>query len=109
MGRPMISQYGEVKLASGYRREELSSGPRKVKVVSNSVFNGNWGFGTTDMFLDRSHIRKYRTCEGSTLKGKFLSDPEFVFTLEAYVNGTTAPNILPKESNRVLQSIIDYG
>jgi hypothetical protein len=24
--------------------------------VNNSVLNGNWGFGTTDMFLDRSHI-----------------------------------------------------
>jgi hypothetical protein len=24
--------------------------------VSNSVLNGNWGFGTTDMFLDRSHM-----------------------------------------------------
>jgi hypothetical protein len=43
----------------------------------------------------------------STFKGKFLSDPEFAFTLEAYTNGTPAPNILPKESNRVLQSIID--
>jgi hypothetical protein len=47
----------------------------KVEVVSNSVFNGNWGFGTTDMFLDRSHMIHH---------------------------------ILPKESNRVLQSIIDY-
>ena len=44
----------------------------------------------------------------STLKGKFLSDPKFAFTLEAYANGTPAPNILPKEANRVLQSIIDY-
>ena len=43
-----------------------------------------------------------------TLKGKFLSDPKFVFTLESYVNDTPAPNILPKEANRVLQSIIDY-
>ena len=45
--------------------------------------------------------------QGYTLKGKFLSDPDFAFTLEAYTNGTPAPNILPKESNRVLQSIID--
>ena len=45
--------------------------------------------------------------QGSTLKGKFLSDPEFAFTLEAYANDTPAPDILPKESNRVLQSIID--
>ena len=29
---------------------------RKLEVVSNSVLNGNWGFGTTDMFLDRSYI-----------------------------------------------------
>jgi hypothetical protein len=42
-----------------------------------------------------------------TLKGKFLSDPEFAFALEAYANDTHDPNILPKESNRVLQSIID--
>ncbi len=71
--------------------------------------NGNWGFGTTDMFLDRSHrlLRNFGLVQGSTLKGKFLSDPEFAFTLEAYANGTPAPNILPKESNRVLQSIID--
>jgi hypothetical protein len=34
----------------------------------------------------------------STLKGKFLSDPEFAFTLEAYANGTPVPNIVPKES-----------
>ena len=76
----------------------------------NSVFDGNWGFGTTDMFLDRSHMltRNIGLVQGSTLKGKFLSDPEFDFTLEAYANGTPAPNILPKEANRVLQSIIDY-
>ena len=45
--------------------------------------------------------------QDSTLKGKFLSDPEFVFTLEAYANDTPDPNILPKESNHVLESIID--
>ena len=33
----------------------------------------------------------------STLKGKFLSDPTFAFTLEVYANGASAPNILPKE------------
>jgi hypothetical protein len=62
------------------------------------------------MFLDRSHMihQKYGLVQGSTLKGKFLSDPEFAFTLEAHANDTPAPNILPKESNRVLQSIIDY-
>ena len=47
-------------------------------------------------------------CKALTLKGKFLSDPKFAFTLEAYANDTPAPNILPKEANRVLQSIIDY-
>ena len=46
-------------------------------------------------------------CKASTLKDKFLSDPKFAFTLQAYANGTPAPNILPKEANRVLQSIID--
>jgi hypothetical protein len=46
-------------------------------------------------------------CKVFTLKGKFLSDPKFAFTLEAYTNDTPAPNILPKEVNRVLQSIID--
>jgi hypothetical protein len=45
---------GQVKCLQVGWREQLSSGPRKVKVVSNSVFNGNWDFGTTDMFLDRS-------------------------------------------------------
>ena len=33
----------------------------------------------------------------STAKGKFLSDPKYAFTLEAYANGIPAPNILPKE------------
>ena len=47
-------------------------------------------------------------CKALTLKGKFLSDPKFAFTLESYANDTPAPNILPKEANRVLQSIIDY-
>jgi len=47
-------------------------------------------------------------CKVSTLKNKFLSDPKFVFTLEAYANDTPPPNILPKESNHVFQSIIDY-
>ena len=65
------------------------------------------------MFLDRSHMLHKKPeisdlCKVFTLKGKFLSDPEFAFTLEAYANGTPALNILPKESNRVLQSIIDY-
>ena len=42
--------------------------------------------------------QKYRTFpKASTLKGKFLSDPKFAFTLEAYANGTPAPIILPKE------------
>ena len=85
---------------------ELSSGSRKVEVVSNSVLNGNWGFGTTDMFLDRSHMMQPEIsdlCKVFTLKGKFLSDPKFAFTLEAYANGTPAPNILSKEANRVLQ------
>jgi hypothetical protein len=47
-------------------------------------------------------------CKAFTLKGKVLSDPKFAFTLEAYANGTPAPNILPKKANRVLQSIMDY-
>ncbi len=47
-------------------------------------------------------------CKAFTLKGKFLSDPKFAFTLEVYANDTPDPNILPKEANRVLQSIIDY-
>jgi hypothetical protein len=44
----------------------------KVEVVSNSVFNGNWGFGTTDMFLDRSHMmhQKYRTCARLYFEGQ---------------------------------------
>ena len=36
-------------------------------------------------------------CKDSTLNGKFLSDPKFAYRLEAYANGTPAPNILPKE------------
>ena len=89
---------------------------RTIKWVSKSrgreQLSIQWELGIRDdghsMFLDRSHMmQKYRTCEDSTLKGKFLSDPEFAFTLEAYGNGTPVPNILPKESNRVLQSIID--
>jgi hypothetical protein len=55
------------------------------------------------MFLDRSHILPEISdlCKVFTLKGKFLSDPKFVFTLEAYANDTPAPNILPKEANRL--------
>ncbi len=52
--------------------------------------------------------QKFGLVQDSDLKDKFLSDPEFAFTLEAYGNDTPDPNILPKESNRVLQSIIDY-
>ena len=37
-------------------------------------------------------------CKVFTLKGKFLSDPKFAFTLEAYANDTPDPNILPKEA-----------
>ena len=33
----------------------------------------------------------------STAKGKFLSDPKYAFTFEAYANGMPAPNILRKE------------
>jgi hypothetical protein len=33
----------------------------------------------------------------STAEGKFLSDPKYSFTFEAYANGIPAPNILPKE------------
>jgi hypothetical protein len=33
----------------------------------------------------------------SSAKGKFLSDPKYAFTFEAYANGMPAPNILPKE------------
>jgi hypothetical protein len=74
-----------------------------VEVVSNSVLNGNWGFGTTDMFLDRSHMLPeisdwYKVF---TLKGKFLKDPKFSFTLKPYANTTPAPNILLKEVNHV--------
>jgi hypothetical protein len=103
MGTPMISQYGKVKLATGYRispkfychsplsktkwypwtktgdRRTLDrwndSAAGRVKGRTfkwsskrrgrrNSVLNVNWGFGTTNMFLDRSHMihQKYRTC-----------------------------------------------
>ena len=41
-------------------------------------------------------------CKAFTLKGKFLSDPKFAFTLETYTNVTPDPNILPKETNHVL-------
>jgi hypothetical protein len=108
--RRLLAWAGEVPADRVKRRTT------RVKWVSKSrgrdQLSIQWELGIRDdghsMFLDRSHMmKKYRTCEDSTLKGKFLSDPEFVFTLEAYVNDTPAPNILPKESNRVLQSIID--
>jgi hypothetical protein len=67
-----------------------------------------WELGfRDDGYVPGQVTRNIGLVQGSTLKGKFLSDPEFAFTLEAYENGTPAPNILPKESNRVLQSIID--
>ena len=70
--------------------------------MNNSVLNGNWGFGTTVMFLDSGQVTYdapeiLDLCKASTLKGKFLSDPKFAFTLETYTNDTLAPNILPKE------------
>ena len=54
------------------------------------------------MFLDSGQVT-YDAPEildlykSSTLKGKFLSDPKFAFTLESYENDTPDPNILPKE------------
>ncbi len=64
--------------------------------------NGNWGFGTTVMFLDSGQVTYdppeiLDLCKTSTLKVKFLSDPKFAFTLEVYTNDTPDPNILPKE------------
>ncbi len=43
----------------------------------------------------------------STVNGKFLSEPRFVFTLEAYANDTHTPNILPKEVDIALGHTID--
>ena len=90
---------------------------RTIKWVSKSrgrdQLSIEWELGIRD---DR-YVPGHLTCttpgisdlyKVSTLKGKFLSDPKFVFTLEEYVNDTPAPNILPKEVNHVLQSIIDY-
>ena len=91
-------------------RKELSSGPRKVDREQLSI---EWELGIRDdgyvpgqVTYDAPEISDLY--KALTLKRKFLSDPKFAFTLEAYANDTHAPNILPKESNRVLQSIIDY-
>ena len=105
--------YWSGEVPPGRVKGRNTSGPRKVEVVNNSVLNGNWGFGTTVMFLDSGQVTYdspeiLDLCKTSTLKDKFLSDPKFTFTLEAYANDTPAPNILPKEANRVLKSIIDY-
>ena len=91
-------------------RKELSSGSRKVDREQLSI---EWELGIRDdgyvpgqVTYDSPEISDL--CKALTLKGKFLSDPKFAFTLEAYANDTPAPNILPKEVNHVLQSIIDY-
>ena len=86
---------------------------RTIKWASKSKGRGQlsirWELGIRDDGYVPGQVRYAISdlCKVSTFKGKFLSDPEFAFTLEAYTNGTPAPNILPKESNRVLQSIID--
>ncbi len=89
---------------------------RTIKWASKSKGRGQlsirWELGIRDDGYVPGQVtyaaRNIGLVQGSTLKGKFLSDPKFAFTLEAYANGTTAPNILPKEANRVLQSIIYY-
>ena len=64
--------------------------------------NGNWGFGTTVMFLNSGQVTYdapeiLNLCKDSTLKVKYMSDPKFAFTLETYANDTPAPNILPRK------------
>ena len=89
---------------------------RTIKWVSKSrgreQLSIEWKLGIRDDGYVPGQVtyaaRNIGLVQGSTLKGKFLSDPEFAFTLEAYANDTPAPNILPKETNHVLQSIIDY-
>ena len=101
--------YGQVK--------EVGWSGRTIKWVSKSrgreQLSIEWELGIRDdgyvpgqVTYDAPEISDL--CKASTLKGKFLSDPKFNFTLEAYANDTPAPNILPKEANHVLQSIIDY-
>ena len=89
---------------------------RTIKWVSNSrgreQLSIQWELGIRDDGYVPGQV-KYTTpeisdlCKVFTLKGKFLSDPKFAFTLKTYANDTPVPNILPKEANRVLQSIID--
>ena len=101
---------------------EVSAGRvkgRTIKWASKSKGRGQlsirWELGIRDdgyvpgqvthAISDLCKVSTFGLVQG--LYDKFLSDPEFAFTLETYTNGTPAPNILPKESNRVLQSIID--
>ena len=72
-------------------KEELSSGPQKVKVVSNSVLDGRWGLGTTSHVVYVPGEVTYDAPEISDLS------KSSTFTLEEYTNVTPDPNILPKE------------
>jgi hypothetical protein len=110
----MVSSISERRLV--YWSGEVSAGRvkgRTIKWVSKSrgreQLSIQWELGIRDDGYVPGQVTYAISdlCKVSTFKGKFLSDPEFAFTLEAYTNGTPAPNILPKESNRVLQSTID--
>jgi hypothetical protein len=83
---------------------------RTIKWTSKSKGRGQLSIRWELWIRDDGYVPgqvTYAISDLCKVKGKFLSDPEFDFTLEAYTNDTPAPNILPKESNRVLQSIID--
>jgi hypothetical protein len=91
-----------IKWASKSKGREQLSIQWELGIRDDGYVPGQVTYAAPEMLHQKSDL-----CKVCTLKGKFLSDPEFTFTLEAHANGTPAPNILPKESNRVLQSIID--
>ena len=56
------------------------------------------GVETMDILLDRSYTLKQRVSDlskPSAAFGKFLSDTQYVFTLEPYPNGTPAQTVVP--------------
>ena len=84
-----------IKWVSKSRGREQLSIEWKLGIRDDGYVPGQVTYITTPEISD--------LCKAFTLKDKFLSDPKFAFTLEAYANDTPVPNILPKEANRVLQ------
>ena len=81
------------------RWEELVSGPRKAKSVSNSVLNGSWGLGTTDVYIGEVQYTSPEISglevDISQLAPFLLTNPDFSKTevVKDYAHTIVAPAI----------------